>query len=324
MQHAALLRLDLGHGVAQQAHKYVGQRQRQLQGHEGGRDLLAQLGLGLAVALGVGLLELGQVGGQLLHAGSHFQRVRTGRAGFFLDVVAVVVFVAVGISIVAGVLGHGRGGFFLDQVVEADDHFGQALLAFLVCFVIGQHRLNGQREGAQCSLHLAQAFLDALGDGDFAFAGQQLHRAHLAHVHAHRVGGAATFGVQCGQCSSGFFRGGVIDFTVAGVAVAEHQRVGVGGNFMDVDAHAGDQTDDVFDLLRVDHVVGQVIVDFGVGQVALFQALADQELDVVLLGRTFVGHVMLAPPAIVNIGNLALYQRSIALAVAVGSRRVMV
>src|SRR5690606_19400654 len=54
---------------------------------------------------------------------------------------------------------------------------------------------------------------------------------------------------------------------------------------------------------------GQVVVDFGVGQVALFQALADQLLDIGLLGRTFVGHVVLAPPAGGKEENLLLYQR---------------
>ena len=66
--------------------------------------------------------------------------------------------------------------------------------------------------------------------------------------------------------------------------------IGIGGNFMDVDAHAVDHADDVFDLLRIDDVVREVIVDFGVSQIALLQALADQELDIGLLRRTFVGH----------------------------------
>ena len=50
-----------------------------------------------------------------------------------------------------------------------------------------------------------QAVLDALGDLDFAFARQQFDRAHLAHVHAHRVGGAAEFGVDGGQRLLGLF-----------------------------------------------------------------------------------------------------------------------
>ena len=42
-------------------------------------------------------------------------------------------------------------------------------------------------------MQLANAFFDALGDDDLAFAGEQFDGAHLAHVHAHRVGGAAGF-----------------------------------------------------------------------------------------------------------------------------------
>src|SRR5690606_24181015 len=49
--------------------------------------------------------------------------------------------------------------------------------------------------------------------------------------------------------------------------------------------------DDVLDLLRIDEVVGQVVVDFGVGQVALLEPLGNQELDVGLFGWTFVRHV---------------------------------
>ena len=60
---------------------------------------------------------------------------------------------------------------------------------------------------------------------------------------------------------------------------------------MDIDAHAVDHADDVFDLLGIDDVVGQVVIDLGIGQVALLQALADELLDVGLLGWTFVGHV---------------------------------
>ena len=50
--------------------------------------------------------------------------------------------------------------------------------------------LEGQRAFAQAGDHRLAAGLDALGDGDFALARQQLHRAHLAQVHAHRIVGA--------------------------------------------------------------------------------------------------------------------------------------
>ena len=50
----------------------------------------------------------------------------------------------------------------------------------------------------------SEAFLDALGDADLAFARQELHGAHLAHVHAHRIGGAAKLGVERGKRGGGF------------------------------------------------------------------------------------------------------------------------
>ncbi len=87
--------------------------------------------------------------------------------------------------------------------------------------VILEQGLHRQRERAERGLDLAQPLLDALGDRDLAFTGQQLYCAHLAHVHAHRIGGAATLGVERGQRGSGFFGGGVVDFAVAGVAVVQ-------------------------------------------------------------------------------------------------------
>lgn len=84
------------------------------------------------------------------------------------------------------------------------------------------------------------------------------------------------FGIERGQRGGSFFGCGVVNLAVAGVAIVEQQGFGIGCNFMDIDAHAVDHADDVFDLLRVDEVVGQMVIDFGVGQIALFQALADQ------------------------------------------------
>jgi hypothetical protein len=68
--------------------------------------------------------------------------------------------------------------------------------------VFVRRRILGER-GA----HGIQAFLDALGDADLALAGQQLHGPHLAHVHAHRVGGAAEFGIERRQRCGGLLDG---------------------------------------------------------------------------------------------------------------------
>jgi hypothetical protein len=88
---------------------------------------------------------------------------------------------------------------------------------------------------------------------------------HLAHVHAHRVGGAATLGVERTQRGGGFLGGGLVGLA-AGGGVGEQQRLGIGRDLVHLDAHAVDHADDVFDLLRIDDVVGQVIVDLGIGQ----------------------------------------------------------
>jgi hypothetical protein len=94
----------------------------------------------------------------------------------------------------------------------------------LVQVVFLQQQLDRPREARQCAEHLVEAFLDALGDGDFAFARQQLDRAHLAHVHAHGVGGAAAFGIERGQRGRGFFGGGVVDFAAAAGGTGEQEQ----------------------------------------------------------------------------------------------------
>src|SRR5690606_10249579 len=138
---------------------------------------------------------------------------------------------------------------------------------------------------------------------------------------AHRVGGAATLGIQAGQGRGGLFGGGVVDVTAAAALAGEQQGFGIGRNLVHLDAHAVDHADDVFDLLRIDDVVGEVIVDLGIGQVALLQALADQLLDVGLGGLTFVGHTA-APPRYWGEMNLLLYQPAAAAAGADGDRPV--
>jgi hypothetical protein len=53
------------------------------------------------------------------------------------------------------------------------------------------------------------------------------------------------------------------------------QGLGIGA-LVDLDAHVVDHADDILDLFGVEHVIGQVIVDFGVGQVAALLAQNDQ------------------------------------------------
>ena len=164
----------------------------------------------------------------------------------------------------------GRIDQAVDHLVDAD----------FVLFDAVRERENLGDRGRACRNrldHVLQAVLDALRDLDFAFARQQLDRAHLAHIHAHRVGGAAEFGIDGGER-----RLGLLDHVLVGDrrrCVRHQQRFGIGRLVVDVDAHVVDHADDVFDLLGVEHVVGQVVVDLGVGQVAALLAEHDQVLQ---------------------------------------------
>src|SRR6185312_9579999 len=83
--------------------------------------------------------------------------------------------------------------------------------------------------------------LDALGDGDLALAAEQLHRAHLAQVHAYRIVGAvvgAFLGRRLGD-------GGLLahrDFAALGL-------LGVFFRLDDVDAHLREHRQGVLDRL---------------------------------------------------------------------------
>ncbi len=148
-------------------------------------------------------------------------------------------------------------------------------LAALDRLVGGEQVVVGRRVVGEGGAHLVEAFLDALGDADLAFARQQLDRAHLAHVHAHRVGGAAEFGI--GDRERG---GGFLDrFLVRRGRIGQQQRLGIRRLLVHRDAHVVDRVDDVFDLLRIDDLGRQVVVDLGIGQVALFLAARDEQLQ---------------------------------------------
>ena len=162
------------------------------------------------------------------------------------------------------------------RVDEAHDDVDEAGATGLDGFVGLQQVLGRGRVVRQRQAHGVQAFLDALGDADFAFARQQLHRAHLAHVHAHRVGGAAELGVERGQRGGGFFDG---------FFVRRRRRLGrenalvVRCLFVHRDAHVVNRVDDLFDLFRIDDFRRQVIVHLRIREVTLFLAARDQQLE---------------------------------------------
>ena len=80
-------------------------------------------------------------------------------------------------------IGTGVGRFEIDDVAQEN-------FAFVEFVAPDDDGLEGQRAFAQARDHRLAAGLDALGDGDFALARQQLDRTHLAQIHAHRIVGA--------------------------------------------------------------------------------------------------------------------------------------
>ncbi len=121
--------------------------------------------------------------------------------------------------------------------------------------------------------HIANAFLDALGNDDFALASQQLYGAHFAHVHANRIRSAAGVGLNSCQSGSGFSGGG---FVSGGVALGHQQGIGVRCFFAHLNTHVVNHANDVFDLIRIGDVFREVVVYLGVSQVTLFLASCNE------------------------------------------------
>src|SRR3970282_262275 len=78
---------------------------------------------------------------------------------------------------------------------ETDNEILEPCLAASDLLIGVEHEVERERKLSERSAHLVEAFLDTLRDADFAFACQELDRAHLTHVHAHGVRRAAEFRV---------------------------------------------------------------------------------------------------------------------------------
>ena len=103
------------------------------------------------------------------------------------EVVVVTGFRAISIGIGAGL------GGLRAVVTETGNHGAQILIALADLLKFLEQFNNGAGVECQCVHHLAHSLFDALGDSDLTLAGQQLYRAHLAHVHAYRVRCTASF-----------------------------------------------------------------------------------------------------------------------------------
>ena len=173
-------------------------------------------------------------------------------------------------------VGAGIGRFEVDDVAQED-------LAFVELVAPDDDGLEGERAFAQAGDHRLAAGLDALGDGDLALAGEQLHRAHLAQIHPHRVVGALGrllglgFGRRLGRDLDEFAGLGLFLFgLLAGLAFL------VGLGFLgldDVDAHLAHHRQHVLDLLG-GHLLGRHHrIELLVGHIAALLGLLDHLLD---------------------------------------------
>jgi hypothetical protein len=139
--------------------------------------------------------------------------------------------------------------------------------------------LEGERALAQAGDHRLAAGLYAFCDRDFAFARQQLDRAHFAQINAHRI-----IGPLAGLGFLGLCRSRALHFNELAVAFFPfgfpRRLLGLGFfRFDDVDPHLAEHHQDVFDLLGPDLLRGQQRVDLVVGDVAALLGAVDQLLD---------------------------------------------
>ncbi len=281
-EHDLLLeQTDLGHVLAEIVDQLIEHLRGELQFHQFAADLLANL-----LRLGVLRSQLVERNHELMmdlrertEALGRFFRIRTGVDRFLVLVAVRLLLVVGGLFALEGhhfrILGLGNivGSVGID---EADDDVDQAHLTRLYRFVVPQQQVVGAGVAAERYFYGLQAFFNALRDANFALASQQLHGAHLAHVHAHRIGGAAELGVEI--CER---RGGFLDsFLVrCGGGIGQQQRLGVRRLLVHRNAHVVNHVDDVFDLFRIDDLARQMVVDFSVSEVALLLAARDQQFE---------------------------------------------
>src|SRR3984893_7714277 len=208
-EHDLLLeQTDFGHVLAEIVDQLIEHLRGELQFHQLAADLLANL------------LRLGVLRSQLVERNQELmmdlreRKEALGRLfGIGTGVDRFLVLIAIRLFLVVGGLFSLEGHHFrilgLGNLVrrvgidEADDDVDQAHLTRLYRFVVPQQQIVGAGVAAERYFYGLQALFDALRDANFALASQQLHGAHLAHVHAHRIGGAAELGVEiCERCGS--------------------------------------------------------------------------------------------------------------------------
>ena len=168
------------------------------------------------------------------------------------------------------------GRFQIDDVAEED-------FSFVELVAPDDDGLEGQRALAQAGDHRLAAGLDALGDGDFALARQQLHRAHFAQIHAHRIVGALgrLLGLGLGRrLRRDLDQFAALALLLFGLLAGFLFVVGLGFlGLDDVDAHLAHHRQHVLDLLGGDLLGRHHRVELFIGDVAALLGLLDHLLD---------------------------------------------
>src|SRR5262249_28387522 len=169
-------------------------------------------------------------------------------------------------------VGPGIGRFEVDDVTQ--EH-----LSLVKLVAPNDDGLESQWALAQAGDHRLAAGLDALGDGDLALTRKQLHRAHLAQIHANRIVGAPRrlLGLGLGRdLLLDLDQLAALALGLLALLLALFARL-LGLDH--VDAHLAEHGEHVLDLLGIDLLGGQHRVDLVMGDVAALLGGADELLD---------------------------------------------
>ena len=151
------------------------------------------------------------------------------------------------------------------------DHIAQQHPAIVQRLVPGNYGAEGKRAFAKPTDHHVPPGLYALGDRNLALAGKQLHRTHLAQIHAHRVIRTAN--------------GGFGDIPRLLLVIRLFLRRGGGLGFLaflrfhHLDAHFIEHRHDVFDLLGAILLCRQNCVQLVEGDISTLFSFRDQPLN---------------------------------------------
>jgi len=124
--------------------------------------------------------------------------------------------------------------------------------------------------------------LDALGDFDFTFAGEQGNSAHLAEIHADGVVGLLeSAGREVELYVVRFFSGFGLVFIAATGALFAGQ---------DIDALGVDGGEEVIEIVRGGDITGQEVVDLAIGEISLLFSCVDELVYIVFVLINFFSH----------------------------------